>query len=91
MNAEIRFPVLEDQFYFSLFGDMGNTWANLADIDMLDMYKGVGAGFRLNIPMLGLLGLDFGWGLDDPEHKDRHFGNRFRPHINTHIVVGKGF
>ena len=91
MNAEIRLPVLEDQLYFSVFGDMGNTWARLVDIDMLDMYKGVGAGFRLNIPMLGLLGLDFGWGLDDPERKDRHFNNRFRPHINTHIVVGKGF
>jgi outer membrane protein insertion porin family len=91
LNAELRYPVLEDQLYLALFADAGNTWSSLKEIDIMDLYKGVGVGFRLNIPMLGLLGFDFGWGLDDPAKKDGHFGGGYKPHVQTHFIMQKGF
>ncbi|MBN2036528.1 MAG: outer membrane protein assembly factor BamA [Chitinispirillaceae bacterium] len=68
-SLEVRYPLLEQQLYLGLFADAGNTWPNLSYIDLGDLYKGVGFGLRLNIPMMGLIGFDFGYGLDDPSHK----------------------
>ena len=63
---ELRYPLLEQQLYLGAFFDGGNTWANFSQINPLNLYKSVGVGVRINIPMLGLMGVDFGWGLDDP-------------------------
>jgi outer membrane protein insertion porin family len=67
---ELRYPLLEQQLYLAAFADGGNTWASFSQINPLDLYKSVGVGIRINIPMLGLMGVDFGWGLDDPTPDD---------------------
>lgn len=84
MSAQISFPILPNQLYFAVFGDMGNAWDRVSDINFGDMYGGVGFGFRLNLPMLGLIGVDFAWGLRDPY--ESHFKSdtkfdRFQPHF----------
>jgi outer membrane protein insertion porin family len=38
------------------------------DIDLGTLKKDYGFGFRLNIPMMGILGFDFAWGLDPNEN-----------------------
>lgn len=79
-TGELRFPILEQQLYLAAFTDIGNTWDDFNDIDLEDMYPGVGVGFRLNLPMVGLIGFDFAWGLRDVTHP--HFdgtANGFRP------------
>jgi outer membrane protein insertion porin family len=63
-TLEIRYPILEQQLYVGLFGDIGNTWNSFGKINMSDVYKGVGFGLRLNIPMMGIMGFDFAWGVD---------------------------
>lgn len=90
LSSELRFPILEQQLYLAFFGDMGNTWSDMSRVDPTDMYKGIGAGVRLNIPMLGLLGFDFGWGLDDPD-RDGHFSNRFQAKLKPHFIMNQGF
>ncbi len=65
-TIELRYPLLEQQLYLGVFADGGNTWSSFSRINPLDLYKSVGFGVRINIPMLGLMGVDFGWGLDDP-------------------------
>ncbi len=92
LSAMLQFPILEQQLYFSVFGDMGNTWARLADVDPTDMYKGVGFGLRLQVPMLGLMGFDFAWRLDDinrtPLENDAGTGaDRFE----FHFLMNRGF
>lgn len=67
---ELRYPLLEQQLYLGAFFDGGNTWANFSMMNPFDVYKSVGVGVRINIPMLGLMGVDFGWGLDDPNPDD---------------------
>jgi outer membrane protein insertion porin family len=73
-TLELRYPILDQQLYVAAFMDCGNTWKRVSDINLTDVYKSVGVGIRLNLPMLGLIGFDFGYGLDypsdDPYKKD---------------------
>ena len=66
-TLELRYPLLDQQIYLGLFADVGNTWSGMSQVDLGDLYKGVGMGLRINVPMLGIMGFDFAWGLDDPD------------------------
>lgn len=87
-SGEIRFPVLEQQLYLAAFGDIGNTWNDLADVNITDMFPGVGFGFRLMLPMLGLIGFDFAWGLKDPQNP--HFDGDPSGFM-LHFLMNRGF
>jgi outer membrane protein insertion porin family len=89
MSSEIRFPVLEQTLYLSMFGDAGNTWPSLQQVSLADLYPGVGFGLRLDVPMLGLLGFDFGWGLREPSQY-QHFGIKLHG-FEFGFQLGKGF
>jgi outer membrane protein insertion porin family len=90
LSSELRFPILEQTLYLSAFADMGNTWATLEQVSMMDLYPGVGLGVRLLVPMLGLMGFDYGYGLRDPAH-DNRFGVSARAQPEFHFQMGKGF
>jgi len=90
LSTEVRFPIVDQTLYMALFGDMGNTWERVADIDVRNMYTGAGVGFRLMVPMLGLIGFDFGWPFDKL-HKDRHFGNNIGSRGQFHFIMNRGF
>ncbi|HBE73392.1 MAG TPA: outer membrane protein assembly factor BamA [candidate division Zixibacteria bacterium] len=69
-NLEVKYS-FNPSVYLLAFADAGNSWMSAGDfregmkqdLEKL-MYKGVGAGIRLEVPMLGILGLDWGYGLD---------------------------
>jgi len=63
-SLEFRVPISRDQFYLSVFGDVGNTWRDFDEVDFRTMKRGVGAGVRLVVPMLGVMGMDVGYGFD---------------------------
>ena len=89
LTSELQFPILEQTLYFLVFGDMGNTWGHVADVSLTDLYPGAGFGVRLNIPMLGLLGFDLGYGFKTPSQFS-YFNNRdngWKPHF----MMGRGF
>jgi len=89
LTSELRFPILEQTLYFSVFGDMGNTWQRVSDVNMNDLYPGAGVGIRLDIPMLGLLGFDLGYGFKKIGNTDpfNNVANGWKPHFQ----LGKGF
>jgi outer membrane protein insertion porin family len=87
-TGQIYFPILENQLYLGGFADIGNVWDDMADIDLKDMFPGVGVGFRLQLPMLGLIGFDLAWGLRDPANL--HFGKRYSE-IVPHFILQRGF
>ncbi|MDR0304413.1 MAG: outer membrane protein assembly factor BamA [Chitinispirillales bacterium] len=89
VSGEIRFPIVDQQFYMGTFFDMGNGWKNASQIDLTDMCKGVGFGFRLMLPMVGLLGFDFAWGLDDPQARFMSDGRKSK--FNLHFIMNRGF
>ena len=47
--------------------------------------RSVGVGVRITIPMMGLMGLDYGWGLDEiPGNPDANIGQ-------FHFSIGQTF
>jgi len=64
-NLELQVPILTNQLYLLGFFDIGNSWLYRKDINLDDLYKGVGVGFRLVVPGIGTLGFDFGYALDE--------------------------
>ena len=67
-TTELRFPVSlnPSATIFTLaFLEAGNTWGNFNEYDPFKLYRSAGLGLRLNLPMFGPMGLDYGWRLDD--------------------------
>lgn len=62
-NFEYRIPISKEFFHLIAFWDSGYCWRELRDINLQDLQSGVGGGIRINIPMMGLLGIDYGYGL----------------------------
>lgn len=62
-TAEVVYPVAKS-VHASLFFDAGNTWNSFRDADLSLLRKGAGVGVKLQVPMLGQLGLDYGYGFD---------------------------
>ncbi|MCL1945876.1 MAG: outer membrane protein assembly factor BamA [Chitinivibrionia bacterium] len=89
VSGEIRFPIVDQQFYMGTFFDMGNGWIKYSDIDITDMKRGTGFGFRLMLPMIGLLGFDFAWGLDNPNAN--FMSSDYKPKFNLHFIMNRGF
>ena len=64
LNLEYRFPIAEQQVYGILFADAGNAWETIPKLNPLDLRRSLGFGFRVQTPMLGMIGFDFGYGFD---------------------------
>jgi outer membrane protein insertion porin family len=64
-SLELRYPLLEQQLYLLAFGDAGNAWSSLDKVDLGNLKKGAGVGLRINIPMMGMMGFDLGYGFDN--------------------------
>jgi len=65
--AEIRYPFSLNPtttIYGLMFADAGNAWNNFSSFNPTRLNRDVGVGIRLFLPMFGLLGLDYGIGLD---------------------------
>ncbi len=71
-EEEIKFT---QQIYGVLFFDAGNAWESLSSADPTDLKRSIGFGIRIEIPGMGPLGLDIGYGLDRPD------GTGFEPHV----------
>jgi outer membrane protein insertion porin family len=74
-NLELRLN-FGDKGYGMVFLDAGNCFEDLKEADMLDLFYGVGVGFRVEIPMLGTLGIDFGYNLNEFEGE-----REWKPHF----------
>ncbi len=73
-TIEQQFPVVHP-LHAVLFFDAGNTWDLFREIQPFDLKLGAGIGFRLEIPLLGNVGFDFGYGFN------RDDGPRFKGHF----------
>ncbi len=67
-TAELRYPVVlspQASVFALAFLDAGNNWFKLKDFSPFDVKKGAGVGIRAMIPALGMIGLDYGFNLDN--------------------------
>jgi len=74
-NIELKMK-LSPSVAFLLFYDAGNAFESYKDMNLHKLYRGIGAGIRVEIPMMGVLGFDLGYGLD-----------RERPGFEPHFQI----
>lgn len=60
---EVLFP-FSDAVYGLVFFDAGNTWNSFGTADLFNLKRGIGIGIRIEMPTLGNLGFDYGYGFD---------------------------
>ncbi|MDP4199184.1 MAG: outer membrane protein assembly factor BamA [Bacteroidota bacterium] len=85
--AELRFIISLEPIpiYFLSFAEAGNVWADFSHADLFDLKRAIGVGGRVQVPAVGMIGLDFGYGFDPRTA----FGAPAGWH--THFQFGRGF
>jgi len=73
-TTEIRYPLTlssSASVYALTFLEAGGLWENSSAVNFSDLKKSAGVGMRLYLPIIGQVGLDYGYGFDavakDPE------------------------
>jgi len=65
-SLELRLSLAENPTVYALaFAEAGNVWSNFETVDVNYLKRSVGVGIRTYMPMLGMLGFDAGYGIDD--------------------------
>jgi len=62
-SLEYKFPIAES-VYWLFFLEGGNAWPSLRESHFTQLKKGAGMGIRIEIPMLGIMGFDYGYRFD---------------------------
>ena len=62
-NMELKLK-FSQSFAILAFYDMGNAFTSYKDFNFYDLKRGAGVGIRVEIPMMGVLGFDLGYGFD---------------------------
>jgi len=88
ITMELRYPISmnpQATIFALVFFEAGNAWYRFEDFNPFGIRRSAGIGLRANLPMFGLLGIDWGYGFDDipgnPEANGSHF----------HFVIGQQF
>ena len=64
-STELRYLVSKaPTAYIFVFVEAGNVWPDFNDFDLFNLKRSLGFGFRIYMPMLGILGYDYGYGFD---------------------------
>ena len=85
---ELRYPISLNPsatIYGLTFMEAGNDWLQWKNVNPFDVYRSVGIGIRVFLPMFGLLGLDWGYGLDPLRGVPGVNGSQFHFSINSSI------
>ncbi len=66
-TSELRYPLTMSQsvsIYALTFLEAGDLWENRDAVNFSDLKKSAGLGLRLYLPIIGQIGLDYGYGFD---------------------------
>lgn len=62
-TSEVAYQ-LTSAVHFLAFVDQGDTWNSFEEADVTNLRTGAGFGVRLEVPLVGRIGLDYGYGFD---------------------------
>ena len=83
-TVELRYPVVlqpQSTIFALVFLEGGNAWSDIRDFNPFQIKRSAGVGVRVFLPMIGLLGVDWGYGFDDDTYGKSQF----------HFVIGQQF
>ena len=70
-TVELRYPVVmqpQSTIFALVFLEGGNCWSDIRDFNPFQIKRSAGVGVRVYLPVIGLLGIDWGYGFDDKEN-----------------------
>lgn len=85
-GVELHFPFMlqpTTTIYGLTFIEGGNAWTSVGKFSPFDLKRSAGAGIRIFLPMVGMMGIDWAYGFD------RVFGERGGSHF--HFILGQEF
>ena len=85
-GMELHFPFLlqpTTTIYGLLFAEGGNAWTSVKNFSPFNMKRSAGAGVRIFLPMVGLMGIDWAYGFD------KVYGTKGGSHF--HFILGQEF
>ena len=87
-TAELRYPIIlkpSSQIYVLGFLEGGNAFDSWKKFSPFRIKRSAGFGVRLYLPVVGMLGIDWGYGFDPPVNSTTKSGSQF------HFVLGQQF
>jgi len=87
-TAELRYALSlnpSSTMYMLGFVEAGDAWENFDNFNPFIVKRTAGVGLRIMLPMVGMMGLDYGWGLDDVIGSPNANGGQF------HFSMGQTF
>ena len=87
-TAEIRYALSlnpTSTMYALAFLEAGNAWEDFDNFNPFGIKRSVGIGVKIMLPMIGMMGLDYGWGLDEIIGNPDANGGQF------HFSIGQNF
>ena len=88
-TIELRYPITLSEsanIYALSFLEAGNSWYDFNTFNVFDLKRSAGVGVRFWLPMIGLLGIDWGYGFDNPNN-----GSASSAKSQFHFVIGQQF
>ncbi len=89
LSMELRYPFLlepSSTIYGLVFVEAGNAWQDVKSFSPFDLKRSAGVGVRIFLPMIGLMGIDWAYGFDEP-----NYGGSGRSGSNFHFIIGQEF
>lgn len=86
-TVELRYLALEQgstMGYVLAFAEAGNAFDSVRNFDPFLLKRSIGVGVRLFLPMVGWIGIDYGYGFDRDVNGNKGGGN-------PHFVIGQNF
>ena len=83
-TVELRYPVIlqpQSTIFVLAFLEGGNCWSDIREFNPFQIKRSAGVGVRVFLPMIGLLGIDWGYGFDDSTNGGSQF----------HFILGQQF
>ena len=83
-TVELRYPIVmqpQSTIFALLFLEGGNCWSDIRDFNPFQIKRSAGVGVRVYLPVIGLLGIDWGYGFDDNTYGKSQF----------HFLIGQQF
>ena len=88
MTLELRYPLMlkgATNIYALAFAEGGNAWTDPKNFNPFSMKRSAGAGLRVFLPMVGLMGIDWAYGFD------KVFGAKNNGGSHIHFIIGQEF
>ncbi len=83
-TVELRYPLSLNPMstiYVLGFIEAGNAWYEFKGFNPFNIKRAAGVGARIFLPMMGMIGIDWGYGFDGPENDKSQF----------HFILGQQF